>query len=176
MNNSTKRALKNLGRVKYDKIYYQILDDELTLVTDGSLVVTVYTSEFNELKDICFKHNVLDDSEDILTILRRDTNNHSDSEAKLTSLSITQDNYDRTLRVFKSIDSEGNVRLIPVNKAYMDVISDLMYMPFASCNVSDSEPWSPIYNTVWANDKFYGGYMIFPVATNVKEILERILN
>lgn len=167
---NTKRALKTLAKMN-KTIYYQIVNEDITLVSDGHMVANIYTSEWDELKDICFKKNVRQEF-DLLKVMR--DNNHDKVQARQTSI-IIHDNYDRDLVIFKYHDDADNVKFRAINKVYIDIVHDLCDSIYGFETRLDDR-FAPIMSICDTGETFYGGWLILPIHHDVRNILENVLN
>lgn len=172
---NTKRALKTLAKMN-STIYYQVINSELTLVSDTHAIFTIYTSEWEELKDVCFKHNSLVNGTDLLKLLREFNSNKK--LAVRTSI-VLDDDDNRDLVVYKYINNNACVRFRTVNRVYLDILNDLQeYNTWSGASVAmNNRNYNclPVINVVDAYDTFYGGWAIMPVNYDVEGTLKKVL-
>lgn len=164
-----KRALKNLGKMGLN-IYYQHLDNGLTLLSDSHIVINVYTEEFNNLKDECFKKNVFKEY-NLLELF--ELNKNKRFKVKKTPLCIELDD-GRVVSVFKSTEDGKNV-FTGIDKSFIDIINDIYLVSWQHLYKPMEERLCPIIHAQWAYDEFYGGFMILPVNTDIQNTVKDIM-
>lgn len=162
MKTNYKRAMKNLYKVKKSRyIYYQYVGN-VTLVSDGSCIITVPSIDFEAYKDEAFgKAEILQNNK--LSEMLRDMVNRDCTASKLTTIliNITKD---KLCRVFKV-----NNELVAINEAYVDVVRDTIHGDcLAYAYGTDGK--SPIFKIDMLSD-MTTGFAILPINCNVKDVL-----
>ena len=167
---NTKRALKNLGKLG-KIIFYQVLDNDITLISDGHIVFSIYTEEFEDFKIECFKKNELREY-NLLKLF--EDNKMVDIRTRKTPLSIIDNG--RILCAFKSTVNNENI-FTAIDKRFIDIIDDIYDLsPWEEYTYKmNNEKNSPIISAQWAYDKFYGGFIILPVNFDIKNIVTQIM-
>lgn len=163
-----KRALKNLAKVARDvscTIYYQHIDNNITLVSDGLFVVSIGTDTFNTLNEECFSKVPRVTEITALKDLMDKIRNEATNLVKMTPLIYEQPaGYD--VRIYRIKGAESD-KYLYIKKIYTDILDDLN-MSFSVVNGKKFN--TPIINV----DAWYHGFACAPM--NMKTAVENLLS
>lgn len=169
--NNIKRAFKTISKMndRYTNIWYFDLNNGNKVITDGKVIVTVDSRQFEENKNFLINLQYRDFSNSLTKEFETEM-----ETVRTTSLIVnTSDNM--LIRIIKA----GKKRLGAINEIYHDVLKDcgcsVDYMLTRKTDVENIK--NPLLYGVFDGDKnICNLYGLCPVNLNVRECLEGVLN
>lgn len=168
--NNIKRAFKTISKMndRYNNIFYFDLKNGNKVITDGKVIVTVDSRQFEEnkqyLNDLQFR--------DLSQMFTKEFDFEMDT-VRLTAVLVNSLN-DVAMRIIKA----GNNRLGAINETYHDVLLDCGCSPdyMITRKAEDEKIKTPLLYGVFDGEKnLCNLYGLCPVNFNVKECLTSIL-
>jgi hypothetical protein len=169
MKMNIKRAFKTMNKEGVGNSYYYRLPNSNVLVSNGHIVTTVDSIQFEEYKDIL---NHLQEYPKLLDIAK---DNMECDTVNVRPTSLTH-NGDKTYRILKS--EQG--KLVAVNEKYLQVFDDCLHGHWFETKkpeTSEGRIMTPLFNGVMIKDtkEVFSFNCILPVSMDCETLLNNIL-
>ena len=169
MKMNIKRAFKTMNKEGVGKSYYYRLPNSNVLVSNGYVITTVDSIQFEEYKDI------LNDLQEYPKLLDIAKENMECDTVNVRPTSLTH-NGDKTYRILKS--EQG--KLVAVNEKYLQVFDDCLHGHWFETKkpkTAESKIVTPLFNGVMIKDtkEVFSFNCILPVFMDCETLLNNIL-
>lgn len=169
MKMNIKRAFKTMNKEGVGKSYYYRLPNSNVLVSNGHVITTVDSIQFEEYRDI------LNDLQEYPKLLNIAKDNMECETVNVRPTSLTH-NGDKVFRILKS--EQG--KLVAVNEKYLQVFDDCLHSLWFETKkpeTAESRIVTPLFNGVMIKDtkEVFSFNCILPVFMDCETLLNNIL-